>query len=90
MGCARRITALVNDLLPPDRKDREDDQVLVSTCSSFHRRSHPSAQIPGDGARRRREPVVPASLTMPWRSPVSYQVGAAALQQLKVVDTEPE
>jgi hypothetical protein len=28
---ARRVTAIVNALLPPDPKDREDDQVLVST-----------------------------------------------------------
>ncbi len=32
---ARRVTALVNDLLPPDPKDREDDQVLVSTLLSL-------------------------------------------------------
>lgn len=32
---ARRITALVNDLLPPDPKDQEHDQVLVSTLLSL-------------------------------------------------------
>src|SRR3954452_21105273 len=32
---ARRVTALVNDLLPPDPKDQDEDQVLVSTLLSL-------------------------------------------------------
>jgi integrase len=32
---ARRVTALVNDLLPPDPKDGAEDQVLVSTLLSL-------------------------------------------------------